>query len=522
MDASPNSNQSALKQPSTILDALAVSKKQSVTESGQLDFFPDDSDSSSLSSEDFERKVRKIIEQHTPFSTLSNILLFNASQAQLSDDSDEQPTHSIFACEIDHLLHQRLNDIDVLIVVECKNQPVIAKDDENWLVHYVRRNSPITGRFTRNVQYQLQRQAEALRAILKPLGGGRHLRVEACVVSSDPMTELRTRRVDGWLTLHLVSEESFGQAIKNLAPPPLQVVQSEILELLRLAIPVRELGHPEMPNAIAYIDCCRRSLDAEFFERFNQRKNRGRDSLVKEKLRLNYRSPFAVYAASLGLLFRWFANCGPKVIPSHDDLENGFGFSVGDVCENPTLNLSICGHLHPANSWSNCIRTFPNCEAALAMLRRWRFCPEDVLWIRFADKDGTFDYEQLNCFTYRHPNSQETVALADKDVRCQDFPVVVIEGFSEDIDSWKLLESEQTMWRRRKELYLYASRATAFLFIIPRTSLSGEEQMKDEVAEMVRQLSSPTKENNGFDWTWRFAIDPTEEIRGLKAFTDAT
>jgi hypothetical protein len=235
---------------------------------------------------------------------------------------------------------------------------------------------------------------------------------------------------------------------------------------------------------------------------------------------LNYRSPFAIYAASLGLLFRWFANCGPKVIPSHDDLENGFGFSVGDVSENPTLNLSICRHLHPANSWSNCIRAFPNCEAALAMLRRWRFRPEDVLWIRFADEDGTFAYEQLNCFTYHDPNSLESVLLADKDVRCQDFPIVVIEGFSEGMDAWKLPESEQTMWRRRKKLYQFASRATAFLFIIPRTSQPEGNQVQDEVVEMVRQLSSPMKGNDGLDWTWRFTIDPTEEVRSMKVFTD--
>lgn len=515
-----STNQSKAKQTSLVLDALVGSKKQNLDVLGQLDFFPDDSDSSGLSSEDFERKIRRLIEQHSPFSTLSNVLLFNAEQAQSSIDADEQPEHSIFACEIDHLLHQRLSDFDILIIVECKSQPVIVKDDENWFVHYPRQNSSITGRVTRNVQRQLQRQAEALRAILKPAEGKRELRVEACVVVNDPMTELRTRRVDDWLTLHLLSEETFAHVVRNLSPLPLQVVQSNMLELLRHAISVRELGHPELPNAIAYIESCRHALDAEFFARFNKPKNGDFNVLSKDKLRLNYHSPFAIYAAGLALLFRWFADSGPKVIPSHDELENLFGFSVSDVCENPALNLSICKHLHPANSWSNCVRSFPSCEAVLAMLQRWRFRPEEVLWVRFASEDSTFDYEQLNRFTYRNPNSMKSAALAEKDTGCQDFPIVVIEGFSEDMDFWRLPESEQKMWRRRKELYLYASCATAFLFIIPRTSQSEQDRIKDEVADLVHQLSNPTKESDGFDWTWRFAIDPTEEIRCMKVFTD--
>ena len=48
--------------------------------------------------------------------------------------------------------------------------------------------------------------------------------------------------------------------------------------------------------------------------------------------------------------------------------------------------------------------------------------------------------------------------------RVRIFPIVVIEGFSDDINDWKDEEAEQLMWQRRRQLYICASRATTFLF----------------------------------------------------------
>jgi hypothetical protein len=175
---------------------------------------------------------------------------------------------------------------------------------------------------------------------------------------------------------------------------------------------------------------------------------------------------------------------------------------------------------HPANSWSDCVSIFPTCEAAVARLRPCRFRPQDVLWVRFDDEDEHFDYEQLSCFTYHNLNSPESIELTDKYIKGQDFPIVVIEGFSEDMNSWNSTDSEQRMWQRRKELYVCSSRATAFLFLIPRVESERSARVSDEIQNLVRQLSTPCKDRDGFSRTWRFTISPTTEVRRMDVFTD--
>lgn len=630
-------------------------------------------------SQRFERRVRQVIEHQHPFCTLSNILLFHAERARFVAEATTSGVRSDYAFELDHLLHRATDKKDVLTIVECKNQPVVAKDLYTWEVSYA---DALHGIRRKNVQEQLQRHARALRAYVNPLSRDRQLRIEAIVVSSDEGTIWTTREVDPGLTLHLVSEKAFAQVVASLKPSPLRVVQSDLLGLLRLGIPVSELGHPELSNAIAYIERCRRDLDTELFRAFTptgerwaingsagmgksvllayslfvlttdrvvevqgghknlvdfaptavrlnlpplgqrgvyafalkekQRQviqvlfrrfveefsllNRGTDlgirrpsiglwtgkipddcqvllldeahdlpaadanevatwanapgrqrylliacdrhqklrlvgrdesiidgvsfSLKTKKLRLNYRNPFAVYSASLGLMFRWFARDGPKVVPNKDDLENGFGFTVEELKESGVATLSMRNDAHPANSWAHSISTFPTCEAALARLRPHRFRPQDVLWVRFDDEEEHFDYEQLSCFTYHNLNSEESVELADKYVKGQDFPIVVIEGFSVDMDDWSTPEAEQRMWQRRRELYICCSRATSFLFFIPRSASPGASAFAYEVQELVGQLSSPAKDSDGFARTWRLSIAATDLRRRMDVFVD--
>lgn len=139
---------------------------------------------------------------------------------------------------------------------------------------------------------------------------------------------------------------------------------------------------------------------------------------------------------------------------------------------------------------------------------------------RFADEEDHFDYEQLSVFTYHNLNSAESVELADKYVKGQDFPIVVVEGFSRDMDDYESPDADQRMWQRRRELYLCASRATAFLFIIPRVCHVEGGQMVSEVEEMVRQLATPTKDTDGFWRTWRFQISSTDDRRRMDVFKD--
>ena len=66
--------------------------------------------------------------------------------------------------------------------------------------------------------------------------------------------------------LHAVDEKKNEIIIVECKDP--RVAQSDLLGLLRLGMPVTELGHPELPNAIAYIEHCRRELDTELYREF--------------------------------------------------------------------------------------------------------------------------------------------------------------------------------------------------------------------------------------------------------------
>ena len=635
------------------------------------------------SSERFEHRVRQIIENQFPHSALSNVLLFHAEQARFATDAQDS-IRSDYAIELDHLLHRADTNTDNIILVECKNQPVTVRDERTWEVSYRDSLKPELGLQPHNVQRQIEYHARAVRAYVNPIARGRQLFIDVIVVSSADETEYAVRHVRSGLTYYLVNLQHFANALRKLTPAPLRIVQSDLLGLLRLGLPVAELGHPELQNAIAYIERCRRNLDSELFRAFEPTKERwaingcagmgksvllayslfvlttdrrvevdgyrkqlinfaeqasqlnlpplgqrrvyafalkekqrqvietlyrhfvddftplskddlgirrpvirlwngkipedchvlvldeahdlsaaharlisewvnapgrnryllvacdrhqklrlvGRDeniiegisfSLKTKKLRLNYRNPFAVYSASLGLMFRWFGKDGPKVLPTKDDLQNGFGFTVEGNQPDGSLALSMRNDAHPANSWSDCVSIFPNCETALARLRPCRFRPQDVLWVRFEDEDEHFNYEQLSCFTYHNLNSPESIELTDKYVKGQDFPVVVIEGFSEDMFSWKTPDAEQRMWQRRKELYVCSSRATAFLFLIPRVGSGDGTSIREEVQELVHQLSTAHRDKDGFKRTWRFNITPTADAdrRRMDVFTDA-
>ena len=632
----------------------------------------------------FERRVRQVIEEKFPFSVLSNILLFHAEKARFASDS-QNVNGNDYAIELDHLFHRASASEDNLIIVECKNQPVVVRDDRTWEVFHPDKLHPERGMRAKNVQQQIERHAEAVRAYVNPIARGRHLAIDVIVVSSTEDTQYAVRKVRPGLTFYLVNLQRLADALVRMTPPPLRIVQSALLGLLRLGLPVAELGHPELQNAIAYIDRCRRNLDVELFRAFEPTKERwaingsagmgksvllsyslfvlttdrrmnlqangtkelvnfaedavqlnlpplgqrrvyafalkekqrqvidvlfrrfveefsplsrdadlgirrpiiqlwkgkipvdchvlvideahdlsaahakvisdwvsapgqkrylliacdrhqklrlvGRDetiiegvsfSLKTKKLRLNYRNSFAVYCASLAIMFRWFARSGPKVLPTTDDLQNGFGFVVEENATDGSLTLSMRSDAHPANGWSDCVSIFPSCEAALARLRPCRFRPQDVLWVRFDDEDEHFDYEQLSCFTYHNLNSPESIELTDKYIKGQDFPIVVIEGFPEDMSVWDSPEAEQRMWQRRKELYVCSSRATAFLFLIPRVTSGNVAIMQEEVQELVRQLSTPQQDRDGFSRTWRVILSPTEQKRRMDVFTDAS
>jgi len=625
----------------------------------------------------FERSIRRLLDQEFPFSILSNVLLFHSEKARFSLDQQEQMLKSDYAFELDHILHRGDSQTDNLVVIECKNQTIRVQDERTWLAQY--KSGPS------NIQLQLKRHADALRSYVNPLSRGRSLTIDIIVVSSDSRTEFVHRQISPDVSFYLLNSERLLAALKRSRPTPMRVAQSDILNLVRLGVPLAELGHPELSNALSYIERCRRSIDVELFRAFNPTAERwaingsagmgksvllayslfvlttnrrvqmegdqrklvdfgpeasainlpplgqrgvyafalkekqrqvvsglyrrfvdefahlskdvdlgvsrpairlwngiipkdcqvlvideahdlstadaaklsawanvmgeqrylliacdrhqklrlvGRDEAIidginfsrkTKKLRLNYRNPFSIFAASLGLMFRWFSLQGPKVLPTKDDLMSGFGLTVEQADEAGNLTLSMQNDAHPANSWSHCVEAFTTPEAPLARLKQFRFKSQDVLWVRFSDEDAYFDYEQLSCFTYHNLNCAESVELTDKYIKGQDFPIVVIEGFSEDMNRFSSPESEQRMWQRRKELYICSSRATAFLFLVASPEKSAGNPAFQEINEIVKQLSSPVRDQDGFPRTWRFSILPSkpEEKRKMDVFTDA-
>lgn len=211
------------------------------------------------------------------------------------------------------------------------------------------------------------------------------------------------------------------------------------------------------------------------------------------RLSRNYRSPFPVYAAGLALMFRWFAPRGPKVIPSSSDLRDGFGFKL--AVEGDTLHFENINDSHPGNRWSYTVASFVSPSDVMAQVASQRLRRRDVLWVRFGEEDPRFDYETLGAFTYHAVGTTESPALLNKYVKGQEFPVVVIEGLPAAFDaqgdcaseSSAISDLEKTMWEARRELYLCASRATAFLYFVGSPENPG---IKAEFEELLRCLSS--------------------------------
>ena len=210
------------------------------------------------------------------------------------------------------------------------------------------------------------------------------------------------------------------------------------------------------------------------------------------RLRRNYRSPFPVYAASLGLMFRWFAKEGPKIIPLRDELVGAFGFKIEPREAGQPWVLGDINDSHPSNHWCYTVSRFLSPQDALRQIRFLQ--RDDVLWVRFCEEDPFFNYEDLSAFTY-HPLDGGGVAdLIDKYIKGQEFNVVVIEGLPPHAIAPMPSpvanvpdEKELRMWQARRELYLCASRANVFLFFVLKSGTSGE----GELEEMLRHVRAP-------------------------------
>lgn len=630
------------------------------------------------SPQDFERDIVALLEVRYSFGVLPSVKIFGTRERNSSDNGHE----------IDAIIHVKKDAVDTLILVEAKKQSLRLERDE-WWASYADGLKP--------VRAQLNSHAKIIREYLGPLARHVDMQLVSIVVSSDPLT--RHVRAQGALNIpqHLCSfielpsivediikAGTVGQDVKVRA---LRVEQSLFLNTLRIGLPEPHLGHPELANAVRYVERCRRALDEALFQKFSPTPERwlivgtagmGKSVLLayaaavlssghrldialgdtftrkdselfgkigydadptrgpvalmamsekqlqslrvwygffqdrlregdhsgsvtfrppvfalcrdeesfksasqwsallideahdlpvwapalisklngdgtyiaaafdphqrirqrelstryipglnfsSKALRLSqvYRNPAPIYIASLAIMFRWFAERGPKIIPTPTEMKDMFGLTANSVPGQQGMLVSIKSDAHPANSWCHTVGQLPDATTAFAILTNERMGRREVLWVRFSEEDPDFDYEALaKHFTYhncRIPNADE---LSNKYIKGQDYPIVVIEGFPGFMDDYsgsgerKAEDAEKRMWQFRRELYLCASRATCFLYFICKVPESEPIlRVRAELDALIAATSVPEDRRSNGTRTWHFQITKPETTRTL-------
>lgn len=208
---------------------------------------------------EYEKDVTDLLEKAFPFARVSGPRLFNATTRL-----DEE-----LGVEVDNLLHFRKNEIDYIIVVEAKKQKV-ANNGNQWIVTYADKE--------KCAAEQIERHIRTLREYIEPIS--RNLEVRFLGIVCSAASDVAQAKKLGYRNsqLHLVSvnellfllNDLFNLDCKKNEPTAevLRVSQSGFLDLLRLSLPISELGHPELSSAIRYVERCRRALDASLFSDF--------------------------------------------------------------------------------------------------------------------------------------------------------------------------------------------------------------------------------------------------------------
>jgi len=211
------------------------------------------------SPEEFEGDISNLIDLCFPFARISGPRLFSPARRLTHD----------FGVEVDNILHFRQNEVDHIVIIEAKKQKIeIAKG--KWLVNY--ESGP---KFADN---QIENHIRTLWEYLEPFTRGIEVCFTGIVCSVDPGVKADSKNVSRNSPIHLVSAQGLLPLLDRIFDfsgqqglPKTQVfrvTQSAFLDLLRLSLPLKELGHPELTSAIRYVDRCRRSLDQSLFSDF--------------------------------------------------------------------------------------------------------------------------------------------------------------------------------------------------------------------------------------------------------------
>ncbi|MEO7369026.1 MAG: nuclease-related domain-containing protein, partial [Gemmatimonadaceae bacterium] len=212
----------------------------------------------------FEQEVRRLLDRKFPCSTLSNIPVYRP----------DVPEERLIGYEIDHLLHVTAELNDRLIIIECKEPPITGEhqnqaptDHGPWNVWREARSRDIK-------RTQLRNHGGALRAYLQDRA--KPVFIEAWLVSQANNTPSREDKRGRHVHFRLFGVPAFCQELVRLEREEtiLRVEQSALLAELRKGVPVRDMRHPELNNAVAYVQRCRRSIDLELFRAFAPKPHR--------------------------------------------------------------------------------------------------------------------------------------------------------------------------------------------------------------------------------------------------------
>lgn len=230
---------------------------------------------------DFERDVKELLEAMLPFSILSGLRLFSPthrSPAPLKEGEPEIPSTDISepitavdhdcGFEMDNIFHFHCSGDNFIVVVESKNQPVQIAGDR-WQFQY--ESGP------KCAKEQVDNHIKVLWEYLEPLSRQTSLRfiaIVCCSEKTEPKKTFGYRNAE----VHLTSFEKLPHLLESILNEkqgdigyPFEVYrvrESGFLNLLRMSLPVGELGHPELSSAIRYVERCRRNIDDSLFQYF--------------------------------------------------------------------------------------------------------------------------------------------------------------------------------------------------------------------------------------------------------------
>ncbi|MBU1020418.1 MAG: hypothetical protein KJ847_04325, partial [Firmicutes bacterium] len=162
--------------------------------------------------------------------------------------------------------------------------------------------------------------------------------------------------------------------------------------------------------------------------------------------RLNriYRCPFPVYVASIGILFRWFAREGAGVLLSSQKLREHFGFNSKVESNSERMALTMRNDCHPGNNWEQTVDIVDDCSTIYAHLSQSTFEREDILWACFEKMEPEFDYTEIQQkYTYVDLRNDDAENEIDKNIKGQEFAVVVIEGLPKNMNPPELIDKNE-------------------------------------------------------------------------------